>query len=219
MVTRAPGGIVCATACALLLAGCEEPGRPHLAASRSPDGTYEVRLTGRVSRAVIFEKRVRAEIRKNGVLHLPARLIFAAGLFDTTFEQRFGPPQWAAANVLRFPSRRDADGREPDILTVRNTAPRAFPSIRVETDRDMFLVIDLGPGREVTLPTAAPARPEAPNWFDIVVDGGDPDGLLRGHGTFDNTVSPRPRFTFVVSVSAEGVEVAGTSAQPGPSGS
>jgi hypothetical protein len=163
-----------------------------------------------VSRAVIFEKRVRAEFYKHGALHLPARLIFAAGLFDTSFDERFGTPAWAAANVLRFPCRRDPGRPEPDVMMVRNTAARPFPSIRIETERDMFLVVDMPPGSEIAVPTTAPARPDAPNWLDVVVDSGRPGELLRGHGTFNSTGIGRPRFTFTVTVSAEGVDVRAT---------
>ncbi len=141
----------CSFACALIVvasAGCEAPGNPRLAALSSPGGTYEVHLTGRVTRARIFENRVRAEVFKNGAPHLPARLIFAAGLFDTAFNERFGSPEWAASNVLRFPGRAGAaPGTEPDSLTVRNVSDQPFPSIRIETARDMFLVFDSGAPR------------------------------------------------------------------------
>ena len=210
----------CSIACALIVvasAGCEAPGNPRLAALSSPGGTYEVHLTGRVTRARIFENRVRAEVFKNGAPHLPARLIFAAGLFDTAFNERFGSPEWAASNVLRFPGRAGAAaGAEPDSLTLRNVSDQPFPSIRIETARDMFLVFDLAPRAEMTLPTTAPVKTDAPNWFDVVVDSGNPDALLRGHGTFTNRSSVRPRFTFAVTVSANGVEVAETTGHTKP---
>ena len=196
--------------------GCEAPGNPRLAALSSPGGTYEVRLTGRVSRARFFENRVRAEVLRNGAVHLPARLIFAAGLFDTAFDERFAAPEWAAANVLRFPARAGAAGVEPDSLTVRNVSTQPFPCIRIETERDMFLVLDLGPNTGVTLATTAPVKADAPNWFDVIVDSGNPDALLRGHGTFRHRSSVRPRFTFSVTVSANGVEVAETTGHTTP---
>jgi hypothetical protein len=170
----------------------------------SPGGTYVVRLSGRVTSAGFFEHRVRAEVYKNGILHLPARLIYVAGLFDTAFEDRFGPPEWVAANVLRFPGKITPAGPQPDVLHVRNAAPRPFRSIRIETAKDMFMAFDLAAGAAFTFPMTAPVDVR---WFDVLVDSGDPDVRLHGHGTFGRLRHPSGPHAFSVDVSANGVTV------------
>jgi hypothetical protein len=190
--------------CATVAAGCAAPGYPELAALVSPGGTYVVRLSGRVTRAAFLEHRVRIEVYKDGLLHLPARLIYVAGLFDTPFNDRFRPPEWVAGNVLRFPATRAAAGPEPDRLRVRNTATRPFKSIRIETGRDMFMVLDLAEGSEIVIQMT----PDISPWFDVLVDSGNPDTLMRGHGTFARPGERRGPRSFTVDVSTNGVQVA-----------
>jgi hypothetical protein len=195
-------GVLC---CAAIAAGCAAPGYPDLAALTSPGGTYVVRLSGRVTRAAFLEHRVRAEVYKNGILHLPARLIYVAGLFDTAFADRFGPPEWVAANVLRFPGKVTPAGPQPDVLHIRSVATRSFRSIRIETARDMFMVLDLVAGAEITFPMTSPVDVR---WFDVLIDSGDPDARLHGHGTFGRAREARGPLTFVVEVSTNGARVA-----------
>jgi hypothetical protein len=194
--------------CLAVLAGCEAPGNPRLANLLSPGGTYEVRLTGRVRRAYLFENRVRAEVYKKGVLHVPARLIYAAGLFDTSFDDRFGEPVWVAQNALRFPAESASGELTPELLKVRNLAPQPFRSIRIETAREMFLVFDLAAGAELAFGMAPPRRAADPRWFDVLVDSGNADALMRGHGTFDPPLDPGAPGVFMVTVSPHGVRVA-----------
>jgi hypothetical protein len=198
-------GVLAAAVGAAAIVGCEAPGNPRLADLVSPDRTYLVRLTGRPTSAAFLEHRMRVEIFKNGALHLPMRMFYVAGLFDTSFQDRFGPPDWPSAHTLRLPGRGTIWG-PPETLYVRNLSGRVFRSIRIETSRDMFFVLDLAPGAEVTLPMTAP-RDAWPNWFDVVVDSGPDEPMLRGHGTFESPRRPRPPFVFRVSVTAEGVEV------------
>jgi hypothetical protein len=199
---------LCAIACVSALQGCEAPGDPRLAALVSPGGTYEVRLSGRATRAWLFEHRVRAEIYKNGMLHLPSRIVYAAGFLDTAFDARFGQPHWLTGNVLHIPPRGGAGAREPDTLVVRQTASPPSRSIRIETGREMFMILDLPSGAEATLPLATPLKPGEPTWFDVLVDSGDSDALMRGHGTFESPDGGRGRLTIAVNVSNSGVEVA-----------
>jgi hypothetical protein len=200
--------IACLLACAAALAGCEAPGNPRLATLRSPGGTYEVRLTGRVMRAYLFENRVRAEVYKNGVLHLPARLIYAAGLFDTSFDDRFGEPEWLAPTALHFPAEGASKALPSETLKVRNLAAQPFRSIRIETTREMFLILDLAAGAEMTFRMAPPRRLGDPRWFDVLVDSGSADALMRGHGTFSPPPEAGPPLAFIISVSSHGVRVA-----------
>jgi hypothetical protein len=197
----------CLVACAVALTGCEAPGNPPLAALVSPGGTYEVRLTGRVTRAGFFENWVRAEVYKNGVRHLPARVIYAAGLFDTAFRDRFGEPGWLGETALRFPPARPADGRRPALLHVRNVSSQSFRSIRIETASEMFLILDLAPGADFSTAMAPPKDADDPDWFDVLVDSGDDAAFMRGHGTFEQDPEPGRARTFVVTVSSNGVAV------------
>lgn len=202
--------LVCVIVCAAVLSGCEAPGNPRLAAFISPGGTYEVRLSGRVTTAWIFQHMVRAEVYKNGALHLPARLIYTAGAFDTAFEDRFGEPEWLTPNALRFPPEGGAGGQQPEILKVRNFSSQPFRSIRIETGNEMFLIFDLPALADVTFPMAPAPEPDDPNWFDVLVDSGAGAPLIRGHGTFNPRPGRRPPLTFEVNVSAHGVEVSST---------
>jgi hypothetical protein len=197
---------MCAIVCAAAVQACEAPGNPRLAALVSPGGTYEVRLSGRATRAALFEHRVHAEVYKNGSLHLPSRILYAAGFLDTAFEVRFGKPEWIAANVLRFPAKLGPGVRAPDTLVVRNVASQTVRSIRIETGREIFMVLDLPAGASTTMPLATPLDLEDSTWFDVLVDSGSMDTLMRGHGTFKGS-GDNPRLTIVVTVSAEGVEV------------
>jgi hypothetical protein len=208
------GTIAPVLVCAIALVACETPGDPFLASLRSPGGTYEVRLTGRVQSAHIFENRVRAEVYKNGALHLPARLIYAAGLFDTSFDDRFGEPEWIAANALRFPAEGSTGGMPPDVLNVRTTAVQPFRGIRIETTREMFLIFDLQRGTGMQFPIARPRQPADGRWFDVLVDPGDADALMRGHGTFAAPMTAGP-LRFLITVSPQGV-VVGVAAEGGP---
>jgi hypothetical protein len=200
---------VCVWLCAAAAAGCEAPGRPPLGVLVSPGGTYEVHLWGRGDRPLLFEHRVRAEVYKKGALHLPARLIYVAGMFTTPFDDRFGKPDWIDGNVLRFPAGDLAGRRPPDALRVRNVSSQPFRSIRIETAREMFMILDLPPRSETRLPMTPP-KPRHPNWFDVLVDSGQAEPLMRGHGTVEAPPGPRPPALFTIAVSAEGIEVAAT---------
>jgi hypothetical protein len=199
----------CSTVAVMVAAGstaaCAAPGYPELANLVSPGGTYLVRLSGRVTRAAFLEHRVRIEVYKNGALHSPARLIFAAGLFDTAFDERFRNPEWVGLNILRFPAEVSSSALEPDTLIVRNLSPQVFRSIRVETGKDMFILLDLAAGAGVTVRMTADVKP---TWFDVVVDPGKSETLLRGHGTFPVASEPRAPRRFTVDVSDNGARVA-----------
>src|SRR3990170_2402706 len=86
---------------ALAASACQAPRTPHVSTFVSPDRTYVVRVSGHVTKARFFENWVRAEIYKQGVLHLPARVVYVSDVLEPSFQDRFGPPEWIFPNVLR----------------------------------------------------------------------------------------------------------------------
>src|SRR5215203_3499280 len=92
-------GSVLAVALALAAAGCQAPGTPHLATFVSPDRTYAVRLSGHVTKPRFFENWVRAEIYKQGVLHVPVRAFYISGFLEPSFQDRFGAADARAVDV------------------------------------------------------------------------------------------------------------------------
>jgi hypothetical protein len=200
---------LCTLACVAALSACEAPGTPHLATLVSPTGAYEVRLYGRVTSAALLEHRVRAEVYRNGAPYIPPRVIYFAGLFNTSFEDRFGPPDWIVSNVLRFPAAGGAGGREPDVLHVRNLDAQPFQSIRIETSTEMFMVFDVAPGTDLVLPMTPPAKAADATWFDVLGEPGGAAAMMRGHGTFEPPDGPRAALAFTVDVSRHGVVVGG----------
>lgn len=191
-------------------AACQAPGDPQLASLVSPGGTYVIRLSGHPSTPVFFEHPVRAEVYKNGTLHVPARQIFVADVFETAFEKRFDPPLWAAPNTLRFPAKKTAGQEHSDTLTVRNAGGQPFRSIRIETGNDLFLIVDLAPRAELVFPFRAQPVAGKLSWFDVIVDAGAGEVPLRGSGAFGIRPDPGVRYAFSMSISPNGVEFAET---------
>src|SRR5262245_23043975 len=107
-------GRVLAVALALSASACKPPGAPDVSTFESPDRTYVVRVSGHLTKARFFENWVRAEIYKQGVLHVPARLLYLPDFPEPSFQDRFGPPEWLFPNVLRLPGSRAVPDAPPD---------------------------------------------------------------------------------------------------------
>jgi hypothetical protein len=193
---------------ALVLAARQAPGTPHVSTLVSPDGTYSVRLSGHVTKARFFENWVRAEIDKQGVRHVPARAFYISGPLESSFLDRFGPPEWVFPNVLRLPGRRPVPDAPPDSVIVRNTSTRSYRSVRIETGQDMCLIIDLDARREQVLPMRVQSISRRSVWFDIVIEAGTVGEFLRGNDTFDLRRGAGAAYTFVVNISDHGAEIA-----------
>jgi hypothetical protein len=196
-----------AVGAALAVAGCEAAGPPHLSTLTSPDHTYAVRLSGHATRPWFFENWVRAEIYKQGALHVPVRAFYISGLLEPPFQDRFGPPEWLSRNVLRLPGSRAVPDTPPDSVVVRNTSTRTYRSVRIETGQDMCLIIDLEAQREQVLPMRVQSASGRSAWFDIVLEAGTAGEFLRGHNTFELPRRASAAYTFVVNVSDHGAEV------------
>jgi hypothetical protein len=200
-------GAVAAVAVALAAAGCESAGPPHLSTLVSPDHTYAVRLSGHATRPWFFENWVRAEIYKQGALHVPVRAFYISGLLERPFQDRFGPPEWPFRNVLRLPGSRPVPDTPPDSVIVRNTSTRGYRSVRIETGQDMCLIIDLDAQREQVLPMRVQSTSRHSAWFDIVLEAGTAGEFLRGNDTFDLPRRAGAAYTFVVDISDHGADV------------
>jgi hypothetical protein len=206
-----------AVALAFAASACKAPGTPQVSTLVSPDRTYEVRVSGHLPRARFFESWVRAEIYKQGVLHVPARVVYISDFPEPAFQDRFGPPEWLFPNVLKLPGSRPVAEAPPDSVIVRNTSARSYRSVRIETGQDMCLIIDLEARHEQVLPmrVQSPSRPSA--WFDVVIDAGTVGEFLRGNNTFELRRGAGAAYAFVVNISDYGAEVAeadGSAAAP-----
>jgi hypothetical protein len=201
-------GAVLAVALALAASTCLTPGAPHVSTLVSPDRMYEVRVSGRVTKARFFENWVRAEIYKQGVLHVPERVLYIADFLEPSFQDRFGPPEWLFPNVLRWPGSRPVPGAPPDSVIVRNTSTRFYRSVRIETGQDLCLIIDLDAGREQVLPMRVQSTSRRSVWFDVVIDAGTVGEFLRGNDTFELRRGAGAAYTFVVNISDYGADVA-----------
>ena len=201
------GGVL-AVALVLAAAGCQSAGAPHLSTLVSPDRTYAVRLSGHATRPLFFENWVRAEIYKQGVLHVPVRAFYISGVLEAPFQDRFGPPEWLFRNVLRLPGSRPLPNTPPDSVIVRNTSTRSYRSVRIETGQDMCLIIDLDAQREQVLPMRVQSASRRSAWFDLVMEAGTAGEFLRGDGTFELRRPAGAAYTFVVNISDHGADVA-----------
>ena len=67
-----------------------------------------------MTKARFFDKWVRAEIYKQGVLYVPARVVYISDVLEPSFQDRFGPPEWLFPNVLRLPGSRPVPDAPPD---------------------------------------------------------------------------------------------------------
>ena len=208
---RVPGVLTIGGAVAVVLAlaasACQARRTPHVTTLVSPDRTYMVRVSGHVTKAMFFENWVRAEIYKQGLLHVPARVVYVSDVLEPSFQDRFGPPEWPFPNVLRLPGSRPVPDAPPDSVIVRNTSTRSYRSVRIETGQDMCLIIDLDRGREQVLPMRLQSTSRRSAWFDVVIETGTVGEFLRGNDTFELTRGAGAAYTFIVTISDYGAEV------------
>ena len=209
---RVPEGLPIGGALAVVLAlaasACQAPRTPHVSTLVSPDRTYLVRVSGHVTKARFFENWVRAEIYKQGVLHVPARVVYTSDFLEPSFQDRFGPPEWLFPNVLRLPGSRPVPDAPPDSVIVRNTSTRSYRSVRIETGQDMCLIIDLDARREQVLPMRVQSPSRRSAWFDLVIEAGTVGEFVRGNDTFELRRGAGAAYTFVVNISDHGADVA-----------
>ena len=203
-----------AVAVALAASACKPPGTPHVSSFVSPDRTYVVRMSGHVTKSRFFENWVRAEIYKQGVLHVPARLVYISDFPEPSFQDRFGPPEWLFPNVLKLPGSRPVPETPPDSVIVRNTSTRSYRSVRIETGQDMCLIIDLDARREQVLPMRVQSPSRRSAWFDLVIEAGTVGEFVRGNNTFELRRGAGAAYTFVVNISDHGAEVAEADGHP-----
>jgi hypothetical protein len=210
--SRLPGistiGGALAVALTLAASACQAPGSQNVSTFVSPDRMYAVRVSGRVTRARFFENWVRAEIYKQGVLHVPARVLYISDVLEPSFQDRFGPPEWLFPNVLRLPGNSSVPDAPPDTVIVRNTSTRSYRSIRIETGQDMCLIIDLDARRERVLPMRVRSTSRRSAWFDLVMEAGAGREFLRGHNTFELRRGAGAAYTFVVNISDHDADIA-----------
>ena len=208
---RVPAALTIGTALVAALAvaaACQPRGTPHVSTLESPDRTYAVRLSGQVTRARFFENWVSVEIYKEGVSHVPARAFYISGPLESSFQQRFGPPEWLFPNVLRLPGSRPVPDAPPDSVIVRNTSTRSYRSVRIETGQDMCLIIDLDARSEQVLPMRVQSTSRRSAWFDLVIEAGTVGEFVRGNNTFDLRRGAGASYTFVVNISDHGADIA-----------
>jgi hypothetical protein len=198
--------------CAVVAAGCEPPGNPHVADIVSPTGAYTLRLTGRVTKPYGFfsfeEHRLRAAVYKGSVSYVPARQIYLADTMDTAFEDRYGSPDWLAPTILRFPAAWAEATGVRDRITVQNRTDQRLPSVRIDTARDLFVLFDVAAGDELELQSTATVRAGDINWFNVIVERGGEAAPPYEHACFSLTGGSKAEYNFVIAASGRGVDFA-----------
>jgi hypothetical protein len=165
-------------------------------------------VSGHVPKARFFETWVRAEIYKQGMLHVPARILYISDFPEPSFQDRFGPPEWPLPNVLKLPGSKPVAEAPPASVIVRNTSARSYRSVRIETGQDMCLIIDLEARREHVLPMRVQSPSRRSAWFDVVIEAGTAGEFLRGNNTLELRRGAGAAYTFVVNISDYGAVVA-----------
>lgn len=196
--------------CAVVTAGCEPPGNPHVADIVSPTGTYTLRLTGRVTKPYgIFsfeEHRLRAAVYKGSVPYVPARQIYLADPMDTAFEDRYGSPDWQAPTILRFPAAWAKATGVRHSITVQNRTDQRLPSVRIDTAQDLFFLFDVAPGDELELQSTATVRAGDINWINVAVERGGEAAPPYEQACFSLTGGSWAEYDFEIAVAATGVD-------------
>ena len=178
--------------------------RPDAAPLVSPDGVYEVRLSGRTTRPFL-EHRITADIDRNGDVHSRGRTVYLADLFEPAFARRYRRGDWPAPSILRFAGTRGT-ASDADRLTVRNTSGRMYPWVRIETALDLFVLLDVKPGFDRTVPVTPQIRGRRLNWLDVIGEAasGEP---VRGNGAFEMRQPRTAPFEFEVILETSGIRV------------
>ena len=160
------------------LLACDRQG-PQFAALRSQKQTYEVKLSGYVTKPTLpgVTQPVVAEGRQGSRVLFTNFEIYSADWLDRAFEYQFDYPYWPIENVVRFTGPRyDAVGC--DTLVVRNQAsgPVAFVHVLA---KDIVLLLDLGGGGRAQVPMT-PHRAEIATYMAVRARFVDDETLMRG---------------------------------------
>jgi len=155
-----------------------------------------------------FEKhRLRAAVYKGAALYVPPREIHHADTMDTAFADRYGSPEWMAANILRFPAKWARQTGVRDSITVHNRTRGTLRSVRIGTAQDLFFLSDLAAGDELELESTARTRTDI-NWFNVVVERGSETSPPRESGCFSLSGGRKAEYDFLITLSTNRVEFA-----------
>jgi hypothetical protein len=155
-------------------------------------------------------------VYKENQPYVPARIVYIADSMDTAFNDRYGQPTWERPDVLRFPGAWGRHEQPSDVLTVRNQCDTAIRSLRVDTAQDLFIVLDVAPGAELSLPTTAVAPSADLNWLSVQAEWGSGFPPSRGSGAFTLQGGRGARFEFVVTVWPDRIDFAERRGQSAP---
>ena len=133
--------------------GCELPPGERRT-FKSPDGRYVVEASGRftIPPVPIIENVVRFDVRRDGSTLVQGRMVTSADFFDKGFDTKYGPPNWVAPRVLRFPARVQAPFS--DAVVVRSLSGSNLQYVEIVT-HDVLLLLDLPAGAEMELPVTS----------------------------------------------------------------
>ena len=152
---------------------------PIIAEYRSRRQTYQITLTGSTSTPWLpfFYDTLTAEGRARDRVLFRDVVIYEAGWLDAPFPARFGEPEWALENAMRF---KGARGNAPscDELVVQNHTDDSVAFLHV-LSRDIVLLMGIEAQREYVLPVT-PHQKREHGYF--AVHGRTTDGreLRRG---------------------------------------
>jgi hypothetical protein len=173
-----------------------------------------IRLSGRATAPIgifsVAEHRLRAEIYKQGELYVPQRVIYSADAMDTAFGDRYRPAEWVKPATLRFPGAWGRREGPPDILTVQNECQGLIRSLRVDTAQDMFVILDIAPGRPLSVPMTAQSPSGDLNWLRVAAEWGDTIRPSEASAAFSLRGGREARFEFVITVSPDRIDFAET---------
>jgi hypothetical protein len=121
----------------------------------SPGGIYTVNLTGQKGRPLFLTNEVRFSVSKHGEPVVWDRHLHSADALDLSFEAGYPNYRWLGETVLQFYREDYFNAAPPDTLVIVNKAGRVIKWLRVQSV-DKFLLLDLQPASEISLPNSAP---------------------------------------------------------------
>jgi hypothetical protein len=121
---------------------------------KSADGRYVVEASGRFTSPLVpvIENVVRVRVLRDGSTLVQGRKVTRADSFDRGFDTKYGPPNWVAPNILRFPQNRQAP--RSDTVVLRNRSGKTLKYLEIVT-RDLLLLFDVPAGADMELPVTS----------------------------------------------------------------
>jgi hypothetical protein len=167
----------------------------------SPNGTYNVRLTGRRDRPkmLFVTNQVFFSVTKNGQEFLTNKYIHSGDWLDPSFDSSYPQHAWVSEDRLRF-YREDffRDG-QPETIVVQNKTQKDIQYLRVASV-DAFLLFDMQPGTAIKLIVSGPRADN--RWITVEGEFSDRQSIKQNEGFVFNKEKKGP-FTYHITINSD----------------